>query len=187
MARVALGPKNVLDQMSKLVKISQKVAAAGMSQLKERLRFVVEMLYLRLARGQAPTSLVDLQNKELPKLIKVHSLLSHVLVKFTYEDDIVKRLFGYVMTPLKWHETLMAQGRGSQPAIVSMLVMWPNRGSSIGRSTNLGVGWGDDSGGCWDVEHFVVFARALVLPRAPPTSVLGWGYEARRPRSAVGR
>ena len=142
MARVALGPKNVLDQMSKLVKISQKVAAAGTQQLKERLQFVVELLYIRLARGMAPTSLADLQNKELPKLIKAHSLLDHLSSKFTYEDDVVKWLLGYVKTPLKWQETFMAQGRGSQPAIVSMLVSWPNRGSSIGRSTNVGVGWG---------------------------------------------
>ena len=128
-ARVMLGPKTLLDSQSKLIAISQRVTAStsDSSEIKPRLRFVVEFLFVKLIQGRGCSSLRELNKVEIPMIIKAYTLLTYLQSTYQYERDDVKALSHYVSTPLKWYETFMTPGHGRGTA-ARVLEPWPNQG-----------------------------------------------------------
>ena len=127
-ARIALGPKALLDSQSKLICISQKVAAStAESDLNNRLKFAIEFLYVKLIQGRCLSSVRDLQRIEMPMIIKAYTLLNHLQNAFQYEQSDLKALLQYVSTPLKWYEAFVATGDG-QGTAARVLEPLPNQG-----------------------------------------------------------
>ena len=128
-ARIAMGPKVLLDSQSKLIVISQKVSAStgDSDDMSRRLRFVVEFLFVKLMQGRCSSSVRELAKVELPMMLKAYTLLNHMWKSFKYERDDLQSLMQYVSTPLKWYETFVGTGHG-QGTAARVLEPWPNQG-----------------------------------------------------------
>ena len=105
-ARVFLGPKNCLDQVSKLIAISQKVSASCQPSgpAGERMAFVLGFVYIRLRCGRTHESIGvrSLKTTELPTAILAHKVLQHTLATYKFTSKIELEILGPMGSPFRW-------------------------------------------------------------------------------------
>ena len=100
---VELAPKSALDQLSKMVKISQTIAGAfDECDLKDGFKSVIQLLFVRMKNGicAEDISVRSLQRDELPKVIGVVKLARHVLSKYLFVGKAEEALLESVQSPL---------------------------------------------------------------------------------------
>ena len=117
-ARIDLVPKNALDQLSKMVKISQVTAAAFEdADLMEGFKAVVELLFVRMKIGLCDEDIKvrSLVREEMPKVLGIVKLVKHLLEKYAYSGKHEKSILASLGSALSWHE------RGSLSSEVLMV------------------------------------------------------------------
>ena len=92
---IRLGSKNALDLMTKLVKISQRMASATTSGSQPevicKLRFVLEYIYARMVAGTLDSKMpTRFLNTFLNVPLTVLKLIHHMKLNFQYSRSIEK-------------------------------------------------------------------------------------------------
>ena len=107
MCRVELGPKNALDSLSKLIKISQTTASGfAENEFPDGFRCVIELLFIRMKIGITSEDIAvrTLGQHELPTLIGIVKLVKHVLEMYTYKGRPEIQLLANLGSAVKWYE-----------------------------------------------------------------------------------
>ena len=105
-ARIELSPKNALDQLSKLVKISQTTASSfEEKELAAGFKKVIELIFVRMKIGicDQEIPLRKLVREEMPKVVGIVKLVAHLLQKFEYTGKHEKAVLEGLSSPLGWH------------------------------------------------------------------------------------
>ena len=105
--RIDLGPKNALDQLSKMIKISQAAATSfEESEFQIGFRHVIELLFVRMKTGitSEDIALRTLARDEIPTLIGAVKLVRHLLEKFRFNGKAEGQVLANIGSPLVWLE-----------------------------------------------------------------------------------
>jgi len=106
--RVELGPKNALDSLSKLIKISQTTASGfDENEFPDGFRCIIELLFIRMKTGVTSEDIAfrALARDEIPTLIGIVKLVKYLLETYTYKGKPEIQLLEALDSALKWYET----------------------------------------------------------------------------------
>ena len=105
--RIDLGPRNALDMLSKMIKISQCTAAGfEETELPGGFRCVMELLFVRMKTGITSEDIAgrSLARDEIPVLIGTVKLVRHLLEKFSFNGKAEAKVLANLDSPLAWFE-----------------------------------------------------------------------------------
>ena len=105
--RIDLAPNNALDQLSKMIKISQTAAVSfDESEFPTGFRHVIQLLFVRMKSCVASedVSVRTLARDEIPTLIGIVKLVKHLLGKFRFNGKAEAQVLANLGSAMDWFE-----------------------------------------------------------------------------------